>query len=141
MIRSIPTVNMWVGDIDEALAFYTEKVGLEVRTDVTVPELGNFRWVTVGVPGQPDVAFVLMPIPGPPMFDAATAATLGELVAKGAVGAFFLSTDDCRADYETLKARGVEFVMEPTQMPYGVDAAFRDPFGNQFRLVQEQMAG
>jgi len=139
MITGIPTVNVWVNDQDEALAFYTGKLGMEVRADVTVPEMGNFRWLTVGVPGQDSVAFVLMTIPGPPVYDEATAAALGELVAKGAGGAFFLATNDCRGDYEILKARGVEFVMEPTVMPYGLDAAFRDPFGNHFRFVQQDV--
>lgn len=137
MITGIPTINLWVTDQEEALAFYTKCLGMEVRTDITVAEMDNFRWLTVGVPGQPDVAFVLMTVPGPPVYDAATAAALSDLVAKGAGGAFFLATDDCRADYELLKSRGVEFVMEPTEVPYGVDAAFRDPFGNHFRLVEQ----
>lgn len=137
MITGIPTVNVWVTDQDDALEFYTKKLGLELRGDVTVPEMGNFRWLTVGPIGQPAVAFVLMPVPGPPVYDADTAAQIRSLTAKGAGGAYFVSTDDCRATYEEFKARGVEFVMEPTVMPYGIDAAFRDPSGNHFRLVQE----
>jgi catechol 2,3-dioxygenase-like lactoylglutathione lyase family enzyme len=136
MIKSIANVNVWVHDQDEALAFYTEKLGLELRGDVTVPEMGNFRWLTVGPSGQPDVSFVLMAIPGPPVFEPETTAQLKDLVAKGAVGAYFVSTDDCRASYEELKSRGVEFQEEPTEMPYGIDAAFRDPSGNSFRLTQ-----
>jgi predicted enzyme related to lactoylglutathione lyase len=132
-------VNIWVDDQDEALAFYTGKVGLEVREDVSLPEIPDFRWLTVGAPGQRDVAFVLMPVPGPPVYDEATAAQIRDLTAKGANGAYFLATDDCKATYDELQARGVEFVMEPTQMPYGIDAAFRDPSGNHFRLVQRQM--
>ena len=132
----IANTQFWVHDHDEALAFYVGKLGWEVRSDVSMPEW-NFRWLTVGVPGQPDVAFVLMTVPGPPVYDEATAAALRDLVAKGAGGAFFLATDDCRADYELLKSRGVEFVMEPTEVPYGIDAAFRDPFGNHFRLVEQ----
>jgi predicted enzyme related to lactoylglutathione lyase len=136
MIKSIANVNVWVHDQDEALAFYTGKLGLELRGDVTVPEMGDFRWLTVGPAGQPDVSFVLMAIPGPPVFEPETAAQLKDLVAKGAVGAYFVATDDCQASYEELKGRGVEFQMEPTEMPYGIDAAFRDPSGNHFRLTQ-----
>jgi catechol 2,3-dioxygenase-like lactoylglutathione lyase family enzyme len=136
MLKQITHVNVWVRDQDEALAFYTEKLGLELRDDVTVPEMGNFRWLTVGLPGQNDVAFVLMAVPGPPVFDPETASQLKALVAKGAAGGIFISTDDCRATYEELKQRGVEFLEEPTEQPYGVDAAFRDPSGNHIRVVQ-----
>jgi catechol 2,3-dioxygenase-like lactoylglutathione lyase family enzyme len=123
-------------DQDEALAFYTEKLGLELRDDVTVPELGNFRWLTVGVPGQDDVAITLMAVPGPPVFDEETRRTLQELVAKGAAGGLFFSTGDCQASYEELKGRGVEFSQEPTRQPYGLDAGFRDPSGNQIRMME-----
>jgi catechol 2,3-dioxygenase-like lactoylglutathione lyase family enzyme len=136
MLKQLTHVNVWVHDQDEALAFYTEKLGFELRDDVTVPEMGNFRWLTVGVPGQTDVALALLPIPGPPVFDEETQRTLQELVAKGAAGGLFFSTDDCQASFEELKARGVEFSQEPTQQPYGIDAGFRDPFGNQFRMAQ-----
>jgi catechol 2,3-dioxygenase-like lactoylglutathione lyase family enzyme len=136
MISKISHVNVWVDDQDEALAFYRDKLGLEVREDVTLPEM-NFRWLTVGPAGQPDVAFVLMTVPGPPVFEAETAAQLKDLLAKGALGALFVATDDAQASYEELKARGVEFTSEPTRMPYGIDAPFRDPFGNAFRMVQE----
>jgi catechol 2,3-dioxygenase-like lactoylglutathione lyase family enzyme len=98
--------------------------------------MGNFRWLAVGLPGQPDVALVLMVVPGPPVFDADTRDQLQALMAKGAAGGLFFSTDDCQATYEELKGRGVEFQQEPTKQPYGVDAAFRDPSGNQARLVQ-----
>jgi catechol 2,3-dioxygenase-like lactoylglutathione lyase family enzyme len=136
MLKQLTHVNQWVHDQDEALAFYTEKLGLELRDDVTVPELGNFRWLTVGVPGQPDVAITLMAIPGPPVFDAETQAQLQALVAKGVAGGIFFAADDVRATYEDLKARGVEFSQEPADQPYGVDAGFRDPSGNQLRMVQ-----
>ena len=129
-------VNQWVRDQDEALAFYTEKLGLELRADVTVPEMGNFRWLTVGPVGQPDVAVVLMAIPGPPVFDQATAAKLTELVSKGATGGLFFETDDVKASYQELTAKGVEFTDEPMERPYGVDAGFRDPSGNQIRMIQ-----
>jgi predicted enzyme related to lactoylglutathione lyase len=135
MIR-ISTAQVWVHDQDEALAFYTEKLGWEVRSDVTVPELGDFRWLTVAPPGQEDIAVVLMAIPGPPMFETETVAKIHELMGKGVAGTIFLTTDDCRASYEELKARGVEFTETPEDRPYGIDAGFRDPSGNAFRLTQ-----
>ena len=135
MIR-ISTAQLWVDDQDEALDFYTKKVGLEVRSDVTLPEMGNFRWLTVGPSGQPDIAITLMAIPGPPVMDDETAAQVRSLVAKGFAGTIFLATDDVQADYEELKGRGVEFVEEPEERPYGIDSAFRDPSGNNIRLVQ-----
>ena len=136
MLKSLATAMVWVHDQDEALAYYTDKVGLEVREDVTVPEMGNFRWLTVGVPGQDDVAIVLMAIPGPPVFDEQTRAQIQELMAKGASGGLFFTTDDCRGTYEELKGRGVEFQGEPTEQPYGVDVGFRDASGNQMRVAQ-----
>jgi predicted enzyme related to lactoylglutathione lyase len=132
----IANAQLWVHDQDEALAFYTQKVGMEVRTDVTVPELGNFRWLTVGPAGQSDVAIVLMAIPGPPVMDAATAEQVKALMAKGFAGTIFLTTDDCQAAYEELKGRGVEFTEQPEERPYGIDSAFRDPSGNQLRLTE-----
>jgi catechol 2,3-dioxygenase-like lactoylglutathione lyase family enzyme len=136
MLKSLTTVNVWVHDQDEALAFYTDKLGFELRDDVTVPEMGNFRWLTVGLPGQPDVALTLMAVPGPPVFDEETRAQITSLMAKGAAGGLFFSTEDCRATYKELKERGVEFQQEPTEQPYGIDAGFRDPSGNNARVVQ-----
>jgi catechol 2,3-dioxygenase-like lactoylglutathione lyase family enzyme len=127
--------NLWVHDQDEALAFFTDKLGFELRDDITMAELGDYRWLTVGPPGQPEVAFILS-APGPPLFDAEGAAQFKELIAKGHVGGLHFATDDCRASYEELKGRGVEFSQEPTEQPYGVDAEFRDPSGNRFRLTQ-----
>jgi catechol 2,3-dioxygenase-like lactoylglutathione lyase family enzyme len=138
MLKQLTHVQVWVHDQDEALAFYTDKLGMEVRDDVTVPELGNFRWLTVGVPGQTDVAITLMAVPGPPVFDDDTREQIRALLAKGAAGGLFFSTDDCRASYEELSSRGVEFGQEPTEQPYGIDAGFRDPSGNQARLVQSR---
>ena len=132
----IANAQLWVHDQDEALAFYTEKVGMEVRADVTVPELGNFRWLTVGPPGQTDDSIVLMAIPGPPVMDDETAAQVKTLMGKGFAGTVFLTTDDVQASYEELKGRGVEFVEEPEERPYGIDSGFRDPSGNNFRLTQ-----
>jgi predicted enzyme related to lactoylglutathione lyase len=132
----IANAHLWVNDQDEALAFYTQKLGMEVRVDVTMPEMGNFRWLTVGPVGQPDVAIVLMAIPGPPVMDAESAEQVRTLMAKGFAGTVFLTTDDCQAEYEELKARGVEFVEAPSERPYGVDSGFRDPSGNSIRLTQ-----
>ena len=132
----IANAQLWVHDQDEALAFYTEKVGMEVRADVTVPELGNFRWLTVGLPGQDDPAIVLMAIPGPPVMDAETAEQVKTLMGKGFAGTIFLTTDDCQASYEELKGRGVDFTEQPEERPYGIDSAFRDPSGNYIRLTQ-----
>ena len=135
MIR-ISTAQVWVHDQDEALAFYTQKVGMEVRADVTLAEMDGFRWLTVGPVGQPDVAIVLMAIPGEPVLDPESADQIRTLMAKGYAGTIFLETDDCRASYEELKARGVQFVDEPTEMPYGIDSSFRDPSGNNIRLTE-----
>jgi uncharacterized glyoxalase superfamily protein PhnB len=135
MIR-LSTAQLWVHDQDEALAFWTEKVGMEVRADVTMAEMGDFRWLTVGPPGQEDVAIVLMAIPGPPVMDAETAEQVRDLVAKGFAGTVFLTTDDVRGEYETLRERGVEFTDELQERPYGIDSGFRDPSGNSIRLTQ-----
>ena len=135
MIR-IANAQLWVHDQDEALAFYTTKLGMEVRSDVTVPEMGNFRWLTVSPRGQEDVAIVLMAIPGPPVMDEETAKQVRDLVAKGFAGTVFLTTDDCQASYEELKGRGVDFTETPEERPYGIDSAFRDPSGNSIRLTQ-----
>jgi predicted enzyme related to lactoylglutathione lyase len=135
MIR-IGNTQLWVHDQDEALAFYTQKLGMEVRSDVTVPEMGNFRWLAVGPAGQPDVGIVLMAIPGPPLMDAETTEQVRSLMGKGFAGTVFLTTDDCQASYEELKVRGVEFVEEPEERPYGIDSSFRDPSGNNFRLTE-----
>jgi catechol 2,3-dioxygenase-like lactoylglutathione lyase family enzyme len=132
----IANTQVWVHDQDEALAFYTEKLGMEVRSDVTMAEMGDFRWLTVGPPGQDDIAIVLMAIPGPPMIDDATAAEISDLMGKGFAGTVFLTTDDCQKSYEELSARGVEFVETPEARPYGIDAGFRDPSGNSLRLTQ-----
>jgi catechol 2,3-dioxygenase-like lactoylglutathione lyase family enzyme len=136
MLTRLTHVNQWVHDQDEALAFYVDTLGMEIRDDVTLPELGGFHWLTVSPPGQPDVAIVLMPVPGPPVMDEATAAQLRELVAKGAAGGLFFTTDDCRATYDALRARGVEFTQERMEQPWGLDAGFRDPSGNHMRMVQ-----
>ena len=132
----IANTQLWVHDQDEALAFYTEKLGMEVRADVTLAEMGDFRWLTVGPPGQDDIAIVLMAIPGAPVFDAETTQQVEQLMAKGAAGTIFLTTDDFHSSYEELKGRGVEFTEQPEDRPYGIDSGFRDPSGNSFRLTQ-----
>src|SRR5260370_26439114 len=120
MIR-IANAQLWVHDQDEALAFYPNKLGMEVRADVTLPEMGNFRWLTVGPAGQPDFAITLMAIPGPPVMDESTADQVRALMAKGFAGTVFLTTDDCRASYEELKAPAVEFAETPEALPYAID--------------------
>ena len=138
----IANAQLWVHDQDEALEFYTKKLGMQVRADVTLPEMGNFRWLTVGPADQPDFAIVLMPIPDPPVIDAGTADQVRELMAKGVAGTIFLTTDDCEAEYRVLRDRGVEFVETPEERPYGIDAGFRDPSGNHLRLTQvKELAG
>lgn len=132
--------HLWVHDQDVALKFWTETVGMEVREDVSFPEeMGDFRWVTVGPPGQDDVGIVLMAVPREPLMDVQTHQQVLDLTAKGFAGTVFLTTDDCQASYAELSARGVEFTEAPHQMPYGIDSGFRDPSGNSVRLTQRTM--
>ncbi|HEY1360554.1 MAG TPA: VOC family protein [Thermoleophilaceae bacterium] len=135
-MHRVANTQLWVHDQDEALAFYTEKLGMEVRADVTMPEMGDFRWLVVAPPGQADFGIVLMAIPGPPVMAAETADQVRDLMAKGFAGTVFLTTDDVRAEYEELKSRGVEFSEEPEERPYGIDSGLRDPSGNSMRLTQ-----
>jgi predicted enzyme related to lactoylglutathione lyase len=137
MIR-IATTQLWVHDQDEALAFYTQKLGWEVRADITLPELGGFRWLTVGPANQDSIDVVLMEIPGEPVMDPNTGQQVRDLMGKGFAGTIFLTTDDVHREYEQLKARGVEFTEAPEERPYGIDSAFRDPSGNHMRLMQPQ---
>ena len=132
----IANTQLWVHDQDEALAFYTDKLGWEVRADVTMAEMGDFRWLTVGPVGQEDFSVVLMAVPGQPVMEPETREQVLDLAAKGFAGTVFLSTDDVRSDYEQLKARGVEFSEQPEERPYGIDCGFRDPSGTHFRLTQ-----
>jgi uncharacterized glyoxalase superfamily protein PhnB len=138
---NINSAQLWVHDQDAALAFYTQKLGFEVRSDVTLPEMGDFRWLVVAPPGQEDIGIVLMAIPGQPVMSEETAAEVRSLMAKGFAGTIFLTTDDVQADYEQLSTRGVEFTEKPEERPYGIDCGFRDPSGNHFRLTQITMAG
>jgi catechol 2,3-dioxygenase-like lactoylglutathione lyase family enzyme len=134
-IDAVSHVGVWVHDQEEAKAFYTEKLGFEVRQDATLEELGNYRWLTVGPPGQPDVNLILS-VPGPPAMNPDTAKQLLELLAKGALSPGILRTDDCRAMCKELESRGVELTQQPDERFYGIDAALRDPSGNEWRLVQ-----
>src|ERR1700733_2924938 len=132
----LSTAQLWVHDQEEALAFYTNKLGMEVRSDVTLPEMGGFRWLIVGAPSQPDISLVLMGGPGPPVMDPGTADQVKALMAKGFAGTVFFTTEDVEADYEQLRSRGVEFSEAPEERPYGIDCGFHDPSGNTFRLTQ-----
>jgi len=126
--------QVWVHDQEEALDFWTNKVGWEVRADITMPELGDFRWLTVGAPGQDEFSLALMAIPGPPVMDEDTKNQVEDLMSKGFAGTVFLTTDNVQGAYEELKSRGVEFTEAPAERPYGVDSEFRDPSGNAYRL-------
>ncbi|MFE2041235.1 VOC family protein [Streptomyces sp. NPDC059477] len=133
MFTAITHSQIYVLDQDEALAFYIGKLGLEVHSDV---DFGAMRWLTVNVPGHPDRQ-IMLEAPGGPAMSEETARQVRELVTKGATGgSLIFSTDDCRKTYETLRSRGVEFTEEPTERPYGIDAALRDPFGNSIRFTQ-----
>ena len=132
MLTGISHSAVYVLDQDEALDFYVGKLGLEVVTDA---DLGMMRWLTVCVPGQPEREIALFK-PGAPMHDDATAEQLRDLVTKGALFGFIVTTDDCRATHAQLEARGVEFSEEPIERFYGIDCALRDPFGNPIRITQ-----
>jgi catechol 2,3-dioxygenase-like lactoylglutathione lyase family enzyme len=135
MLDAISHVAVWVHDQDEAKAFYTEKLGFEVREDATLDELGGYRWLTVGPPDQPDVNLMLTQ-PGPPAFDEDTKKGILALVAKGAMGPGILRTEDCRKTCKELEDRGVELASQPEERFYGIDATVRDPSGNMWRIVQ-----
>ena len=132
----VASTQVWVHDQDEALEFYTKKLGMDIQQDVTMPEMGDFRWLTVAPSDQPDFSIVLMAIPGPPVMDPETAEQVRSLMAKGFAGTVFLTTEDCQGAYEELTARGVEFTEKPEERPYGIDSAFRDPSGNNVRITQ-----
>jgi catechol 2,3-dioxygenase-like lactoylglutathione lyase family enzyme len=129
---------VYVTDQDRARAFYTEKLGMEVRDDV---RMGDFRWLTVAPKTQPDACIVLMAIAPGPMLSDDHARQLRGLVEAGALGAGVLETDDCRRDHDELKAKGVQFTREPKEMPYGVEALMRDDSGNFYSLTQRHWTG
>lgn len=137
----LSTTQVWVRDQDEAVAFWTGKVGFEITEDVTVAELGNFRWVAVAPPGQGGTAIVLMAIPGEPVMDGATRAQVTDLMSRGFATAVFFTTDDAQGEYDRLVAQGVDVVGEPTRQPYGLDFGFRDPSGNHYRVAQRTPIG
>ncbi len=134
-MHTISNMQLWVHDQDEALAFYTEKLGFEVRVDVSMPEMGGFRWLTVAPPGQTGFELVLMSMTSAPL-DEDSRSKLADLMGKGFAGTLFLTTDDVRRDYDELRARGVEFTEAPEERPYGIDSGLRDPSGNSIRLTQ-----
>jgi catechol 2,3-dioxygenase-like lactoylglutathione lyase family enzyme len=133
MLQKLSHVTVWVLDQERAHAFYTGKLGFEVRTDHS---FGGFRWLTVGPKGQKDMELVLLPVASGPMLDEAGAAALRDLVQKGALCIGILETDNCRATYDELKAKGVVFHSSPQERPYGVEAVMRDDSGNYFSVVQ-----
>jgi catechol 2,3-dioxygenase-like lactoylglutathione lyase family enzyme len=136
MITALSHTTIWVLDQDEALEFYTQKLGFEVGTDAA---MDDFRRLTVTPPKRPDHELVLL-VPGPPMMDEQSAEQVKALVAKGALGAGAFETDDCRATYEELTGRGVTFLTEPTERFYGIEATFRDNSGNWFSMTQRTEA-
>jgi predicted enzyme related to lactoylglutathione lyase len=133
MIQKISHTTVWVLNQDQAKEFYVETLGFEVKDDQTME---GFRWLTVAPKGQKDIEMVLMPITVNPMMDADTAETLRGMVKKGVFGGGVLNTDDCHVTYEQLKAKGVQFMRPPTEMPYGIEAMMQDNSGNWFSLVQ-----
>lgn len=135
MITGLSHATIFVDDQDDALEFYTKKLGFEVRTDA---KMEGFRWLTVGSKDQPELEIVLMAVQPGPMHDEATVAQMKELLAKGAMGAGVFKTSDCRATYDDLKSKGVEFLSEPAERPYGVEAVFKDNSGNWFSLTQRR---
>ena len=135
MIR-IATAQLWVHDQDEALEFYTEKVGMEVRSDVTMPEMGDFRWLTVGPAGQDDVAIVLMAIPGPPVMDEETASRCATWSRRATRARSSSPRTTAAPRTRSSGSRGLEFTEAPEERPYGIDSSFRDPSGNSVRLTQ-----
>jgi catechol 2,3-dioxygenase-like lactoylglutathione lyase family enzyme len=136
MIQKMSHTTIYVLDQEQALDFYTNKLGFEVRTDVSMD--GGFRWLTVGPKTQPDLEIILFAAKPAGMFDEGAAGHLRAILEQGAMGAGAFDTADCRATYEELKARGVEFISAPQEQPYGVEAIFRDNSGNWFSLTQHR---
>ena len=132
MSQGVEVAGIYVHDQDEALSFYVDKLGFRVHTDA---RNGDYRWLTVQHPDQPQFQLGLFK-PQPPTVDDATAQTLREMVAKGAMPPLVMVVDDCRKAYETMRGRGVEFTQEPVDRYGSVDASFRDPSGNGWKLIQ-----
>ncbi len=134
MIRKMSHATIFVTNQEEALSFYRDKLGFQVHTDAMVGP--DFRWLTLNAPDQPDFEIVLMEPKPVKLMDEATATQLRAIMAKGVLGAGAFNTDDCRATYEDLKAKGVQFISEPAERPYGIEAVFQDNSGNWFSLTQ-----
>ena len=134
MIQRMSHTAIFVPDQDQAKDFYVGKLGFEVKTDASMPN--GFRWLTVSPKGQPDLEIILMKIASGPKLQEEDVAAIKALVKKGAFGAGVFDTADCRKTYEELKARGVEFLAPPKEEFYGIQAVFRDPFGNWFSLTE-----
>lgn len=132
MITNVSLLTLYVTDQDAARDFYTQKLGFEAKTDVTMGD--GFRWVTIGHPSQPELEITLM-VPGPPL-DPDMAEAVQRSLAKGSMGGFGLTTDNCQKDYDDLTAKGVEFTQPPSKRPYGVEAVMRDNSGNWLVLVE-----
>jgi catechol 2,3-dioxygenase-like lactoylglutathione lyase family enzyme len=132
MSQGVQVVGLYVRDQDEAVEFYVEKLGFRVHTDV---RNGDYRWLTVQHPDQPTFQLGLFK-PQAPTLDDATAATVQEIVAKGAMPPLVLAVDNCRTTYDRLAARGVEFTQEPVDRYGAVDASFRDPSGNGWKMIE-----
>ena len=135
MIKKLSHATIYVLDQDQALDFYTNKLGFEVRTDA---KMGDFRWLTVGPKTQPDLEIILFAVKPAGRFDEEAAGHLRAILEQGALGAGAFDTDDCRATYVELSARGVEFLSPPQEQPYGIEAIFRDNSGNWFSLTQHR---
>ena len=134
MIQRMSYASIFVLDQDEAKEFYVGKLGFEVRTDQSLP--GGFRWLTVSPKGQADFQIILMKVAPGPKLEQKDVETISDLMKKGAFGAGVFTTADCRKTYEELKAKGVEFLSPPKDQFYGVEAVFKDPFGNWFSMTQ-----
>ncbi len=132
MSQGVGLIGLYVRDQEEALQFYVEKVGFNVHTDV---KNGDYRWLTVQHPDQPSFQLGLF-APQSPMLDAATVQSLREIVAKGAMPPLVLHVDDCRAVCERMRGKGVEITQEPVERYGNVDAGFRDPSGNGWKVIQ-----
>ncbi len=134
MITNVSLITVWVTDQDEAKAFYVDKLGFAVATDLTMGD--GYRWLTVAHPDHPELELTLMR-PGPPL-DPADADVIAKMMAKGGLPGVGLSTNDCRATFEQLRAKGVEFLQEPADRPYGVEAILRDNSGNWMVMVERK---
>ena len=134
MISRMSHATIFVKNQNEALEFYRGKLGFKVHTDAMVGD--DFRWLTICTNDQPDFEIILMEPKAGPLMDEETSAQLRALVAKGVLGAGVFDTDDCRGTYNELKARGVEFLSEPAERPYGIEAVFKDNSGNWFSLSE-----